>query len=234
MSLAREAVGIPAAAVVLVVVTDGEDEVVGEQRADDVGAEHRVLPHLLPLVVVEAARLEQHAVGDADLADVVQVGRLLDRLHQRLGPAELLAEHDHVGGDARRVTERVVVLGVEGGGERLEVAEVHVLDLFVEARVGDRQRELGGDAREQAAVQVGEGALVLADEREGADEAALRRQRDDGDLLQAGEGGVIGPQRTLVGELEDDDALAHQPPGECLVHAVEVAGFEQRGRRPRR
>ena len=48
-----------------------------EQRPDDLGAEDGVLPHQLPLVPVEPARLEQHPVRHADLADVVQVRRLL-------------------------------------------------------------------------------------------------------------------------------------------------------------
>jgi len=124
-----------------VVVADAEHQLLREQRPDDVGAERRVLTHLLPFAVVQASGLEQHAVRDADLADIVQVGSLQHRLDLLLRPAKLLAEHHHVGGDARRVPQGVVVLRVEGRGERLQVSEVHRLVLFVQSRVGDRQRE---------------------------------------------------------------------------------------------
>ena len=82
--LAGEPVRIAVAVVALVMVTHAEHELLGEERPDDVGAEDRVLAHELPLARVEAARLEQHAVGDADLADVVQVGGLLDLAEQLL------------------------------------------------------------------------------------------------------------------------------------------------------
>jgi hypothetical protein len=39
--------------------------------ADDVGADHRVLLDPGPLLLGKGARLVQHVVGDADLADVV-------------------------------------------------------------------------------------------------------------------------------------------------------------------
>ena len=76
--VAREPVRVAAAVVVLVVVAHRLHELVREQRPDDLGAEHGVLLHLLPLLRVEAAGLEQDAVGDADLADVVEVGGLLE------------------------------------------------------------------------------------------------------------------------------------------------------------
>ena len=62
-----------------------------EQRLDDLGADHRMLAHELPLLVVERARLEQHAVGDRDLADVVQVGDLFDLRRWLVRPAQLSA-----------------------------------------------------------------------------------------------------------------------------------------------
>ena len=148
---ALELVGVALAVPALVVVAHAEDEVLVEQRVDDLGAEHRVLAHRLPLLAVELAGLEQHAVGDADLADVVQEGGLFDLAHELLGPAELLRQEDVVGRDAGGVAEGVVVLGVEGGAERLEVVEVHALDVAVEQGVLDRQRDLGADARQQVA-----------------------------------------------------------------------------------
>ena len=158
--LAGEAVGVPAAVVALVVVADGQHEVLGEERPDDVGAHRRVLAHLVPLLLVQPSRLEQHSVGDADLADVVQVGGLLQRRQDVLRPAELPAQHHRVGRHARGVAEGVVVLGVERRAERLEVAEVHLLDLVVELGVLDRQGELRPDALQQMTVHAGEGVRV--------------------------------------------------------------------------
>ena len=88
--LAGEAVRVAVAVVALVVVAHGEHEVRGEERADDVGAHHGVLAHLVPLLLVQAARLEEHPVGDADLADVVQVRGLLQRREDVLLPAQLV------------------------------------------------------------------------------------------------------------------------------------------------
>ena len=72
-----------------------------------------MLTHELPFARVQAGGLEQHAVGHADLADVVQVGGLLD-LVVVSSDQPLVAEQDHVGAHARRVAQRVVVLGVQG------------------------------------------------------------------------------------------------------------------------
>ena len=151
-----------------------QHELLGEQRPDDLGGEHRVLPHELPLLRVQAARLEQHAVGDADLADVVQVGRLLDLAEISSDQPSSRAEHHHVRGDARGVAERVVVLGVEGRAQRLEVAQVHPLDLFVEPGVLDGQRQLRADALQQLAVERREGVLAGCRQVRAADELARR------------------------------------------------------------
>ena len=43
-----------------------------------------------------------------------EVGGLFDLVDGLVGPAELVAQKDHVGADARGVTERVVVLRVQG------------------------------------------------------------------------------------------------------------------------
>ena len=51
--LAREAVRVAAAVPVLVVVAHAEHEVVGEQGAQDVGGEDRVLAHELPFFGVQ-------------------------------------------------------------------------------------------------------------------------------------------------------------------------------------
>ena len=51
-----KAVGIAVAVVVLVMMAHALDQRLGEERADDVGAEHGVQAHLLPLLRVQATR----------------------------------------------------------------------------------------------------------------------------------------------------------------------------------
>ena len=131
-----------------------------------------------PLERVQAARLEQDAVGDADLADVVQVGGLFDLTDRLLGPAELVAEQDHVGADARGMAQRVVVLGVEGRCQGLEIAEMHALDLVVETRVVDGKGQMRADALQDVAVDRGEIVQLGAGEAEHADELVVVQQRD--------------------------------------------------------
>jgi len=70
-------------------VTHPGDELLVQQRLDDLGADGRVLPHQRPLLVCERAGLEQHAVGHRDLADVVQVRGLFEQLDPPRRPAQL-------------------------------------------------------------------------------------------------------------------------------------------------
>jgi hypothetical protein len=77
--LARQALGIAAAVPALVRVTNGgRHRVEARQRAQDALGGGGVLVHQRPLVLVEATGLVQHAVGDGELADVVQQCRGLD------------------------------------------------------------------------------------------------------------------------------------------------------------
>ncbi len=151
--LAGEAVGVAATVEALVVVAHAGDELLVEERAHDLGADAGVLAHELPLLARQRAGLEQHAVGDADLADVVQEGDVLHLFEALLGPAELAPEHGHVGGHAAGVAEGVVVLGAERRAEGAQVAEVEALHLLVELGVHER---LG----EQLADRFGDGDLL--------------------------------------------------------------------------
>ena len=179
MSSPASPVGVSAAAPALVVVPHAVHECVVEERPDDLGAEDGVLPHELPLVAVEAAGLEQHPVGHADLADVVQVGGLLDAAEEVLRPAELLAEQHHVRGHPRSVAERVVVLRVERRAEGLEVAEVHALDALVELGVVDRQRREAADRDDRRRLLRRVAVLLAVRQLQQADDALPGDQRDD-------------------------------------------------------
>jgi len=77
---------------------------------DDVAAECRVALHLEELVFGQARRLEQHGVGDADLADVVQDARSPDLLDLLLRHPQLTRQHGRVLGHAGGVLVRVAVL----------------------------------------------------------------------------------------------------------------------------
>ncbi len=202
------------------VVADRQHELVGEERPDDLGAEHGVLLHLLPLLRVETARLEEHAVGDADLADVMEVGGLLELAEDLLGPAELACEHHRVRGHARGVTQCVVVLGVERRAQRLEIAEVHLLDLFVETGVLDRQRQLRGDSLEQLGVELGEGVFAAAGKMKRADDLAFGQQGDGHGGVQTREQGVAGWVGNAVGIAKHEHAPLAKPVEEAPVEAL--------------
>ena len=220
--LTRETVGIPLAVVALVVVAHGEHQVLGEEGPDDVGAHHGVFAHLLPLLLVEAARLEEHAVRDADLADVVQVGGLFERREHVLGPAQLSPEHDGVRGHAGGVAQGVVVLGVEGGAQRLEVAQVHALDLVVELGVLDGEGELRAHALEEVAVDVGEGVRVGAAQVEDAEESGVGREGDDDAGRETLEGRRVRQLRQVVRQAHDEHPLRADALDEAGVEVVET------------
>ena len=87
--VAGQAVGVAAAVEALVVVAHAGHQLLVEQRPHDLGADAGVLAHELPLFGGERPALEQHAVGHADLADVVQEGDVLrpPRGARRASPA---------------------------------------------------------------------------------------------------------------------------------------------------
>ena len=86
------------------------DEPLAEEGLHDLGADHGVLAHQQPLLVVERARLEQDAVRHGDLADVMQVRGLFEVEDLLLRPAQLGRQQHGIGGHAGGVTDGVVVL----------------------------------------------------------------------------------------------------------------------------
>jgi len=81
---------------------------------------------------VSGPALSQHAVRDADLADVVEEGDVLQLDQALVVPPELAPEQRRIAGHAAGVAERVVVLGAEGRAQGAQVGEVQPLDLLVE------------------------------------------------------------------------------------------------------
>ena len=96
ISIAREPVRIAGAVPALVGgADDRRDRAQGSGGAEDPLAEDRVLSHEVPLGTVQRAGLVEDPVGDADLADVVQLRRATDLV-------ELLARHPEPAGDRHR------------------------------------------------------------------------------------------------------------------------------------
>jgi NAD(P)-dependent dehydrogenase (short-subunit alcohol dehydrogenase family) len=78
--------------------------------------------HDLALLAVELARLEEHAVGDPDLADVVQRARVAEQLGVRDAPPDLAREALAEEADALDVRAGVAVARLGRLGEPADVA----------------------------------------------------------------------------------------------------------------
>ena len=161
-----------------------QGQLFAEQGPDDLGADAGVLAHQLPLLAVQRAGLEQHAVGDGDLADVVQEGRVLHLGEALVGPAELAPQQRHVRRDTGGVPERVVVLGAERRAQGLEVAEVQALDLLVELGALDGEGDQLGDRLGDADLLGREPALHVVEQLDRADHLVVgdERQHDEAAL----------------------------------------------------
>jgi hypothetical protein len=118
-----EPVGVPAAVEALVLGAHGRREVLEPGRAgDDALAHDRVLAHQLPFLLVERALLLEDDVGDADFADVVQQGDLLD-VAPRLGrDSEATGDSARERDDFLRVLAGVEVAGLQRAEQGLDAA----------------------------------------------------------------------------------------------------------------
>ena len=144
-----------------------------------------------------------------------------------------LAQHHRVGRDACGVAQRVVVLGVERGAQRLEVAEVHPLDLVVELRVLDGEGELRAHALEQVAVDGGERVGIGAAQVEDAEEAGVGRQRDDDAGGETLDSRRSRERRQVLGQAHDDHALRRDALDEPGLEVVELQADQRLGGRAR-
>ena len=150
-----------AAAVPLFVVMQHGGQHVGELL--DVGenavAQLGVLLDVLELGVGQLARLAEHGVVDADLADVVQQAGHVERVqHFRLA-AQLLGEADGDAGDAIAVTAGVRVFGVDGASEGPHDAGEELGLLAIEVAVAGVDAEHRPDRVEQAGLDGAELAV---------------------------------------------------------------------------
>ena len=81
-------------------------------------AEHRVRLHELPFAVVESRRLAQNAVGDADLADVVQKESVFHAAVVQQFRRDLVSKLERIALYALRVSAGAAVLGLERPRQR--------------------------------------------------------------------------------------------------------------------
>ncbi|HEY0782783.1 MAG TPA: hypothetical protein VGE98_10030, partial [Thermoanaerobaculia bacterium] len=153
-----QAVRIAAAVQPLVMAAHaGQHARVGERR-DDLRAVDRVPLHRLGLRRIELRRLAEDAVGDDDLADVVERRGEPQVLHGLAVEPELEAEQLRVADDALDVAAGVRVLLFDRLREHLHHVEELAALRGVEACVLERMRE---DAGEEAhAPQIGAGEAV--------------------------------------------------------------------------
>ena len=80
-------------------------------------------------LVIEWTWFVEDVAGDADLADIVQQRAVLEKSQSLLGKPKPLADGPGQRGGFARVRLGMAVLGVEGGGERLDGRQVAVLEL---------------------------------------------------------------------------------------------------------
>ena len=104
----------------LVVTSDPRDLLVGQHVGDDLRAQPRVHLDESPLVGRQEVRLEEQRVGNADLADVVEEGRLLEQHQPLLTPPKARSKAHRNRRDPFCVPGGRRVLGVDGPGERAE------------------------------------------------------------------------------------------------------------------
>jgi len=211
--LAGELLGIAAAVPALVQVEHPVGDLRHARALDDVAAERGVALHLEELVVGEPGGLEQHRVGHADLADVVEDPGGPDLVDLLLRHPELAREHRGVLGDPGGVLVGVAVLEVDRAGEGVdrvgEAGGARAIRLLLE-----RERRVDEGGVHDAAVAAG--AL-------GAVQRALGEPHQA--VLVAGVAGELGdagaerePGRSF-GERRGADRVA-----QALDHALRAPG----------
>ena len=212
------------------------------QGRENRGADGGVPLDLRELLVAERARLPQHRIGYADLADVVQQRAQAQHVELATGEAEFTADHYRERRDPFGVTGRVAVTGVERRGQGADDAQIRRFGLGLRALDGMAQGvERAGQVVELAtgagghervveaalARHLGEAAAQLVD---GADERAREpgaaqageQQRAEADGREhgggVGRGGARGRAHRTHGV--DRCAVDHgQPPHHVLVTA---------------
>ena len=175
------------------VADDGNDWIREIDRRKDLRADRRVELHLLELGGRQLAGLVQDVLGYRDLACVVEQRRGLDGLERRLvGDADLAGQAHGGHLQPADVAVRDLVLGVDGGCERLDGREIEPVerrDMSLGV-LGPAERRLQGEVEH---------------DEDGRDQQECRQrpevhltQRDDEQERHAGAGGIAGPEPEKV------------------------------------
>ncbi len=116
--VASQAIGITAAILALMMPADnGQHVAKGLQRGANALANRGMRLHQLAFVHVERPRLQQHAFGDGDFADIVNHAAAAEGDAIVLGQSQPLAKRHAISREAIAVAFGVRVLGLNAGGE---------------------------------------------------------------------------------------------------------------------
>jgi hypothetical protein len=166
----------------------------GAQRRDaldDPVADARVQLHDPALLGSEAARLEQDALADPDLADVVQQRGEHQLLAATRLQLEAVGDRGHVVRDLVGVRPQEGVLGLDRVGQHLHGRHVRGAQLAVQAAVVKGRSGVVAQGEEDVVVEVLEAAVaVRADDHSGEVVADVDRNRHQAVDLVVGRGAV--------------------------------------------
>src|SRR5207302_10194980 len=112
-------------------------------------ADRGVLLYHLIFLRRELARLVEHRVRYADLADIVQYRPQPDVLHLLAGQAERLGEGYGPSGHFFAVLDGVTILGFDSVRQGCDCVEERLLSRFMQLRVVYRQGRLAAERAEE-------------------------------------------------------------------------------------
>jgi len=203
-AIVHQAEGPGAVGVLVVIFDDVGDRAQELDRVQDLGAQFGVAAHKAALLVGEFV-LAQNVAGDADLADIMQVARVMDHLGFWLSAVERLGGVKGEFGDADGVPLRARVLGLADRSKRAQGSRVDPTHVGVKAR---RIVEQGGgdqdhhrhEHRAQSAGDLMPEPIESRQQHANAGEGGVERQG------RAGVGGPQGAQRQspLEGDRDTD------------------------------
>jgi hypothetical protein len=200
----RVAVAVPA----LVVVADRRRERHEPRHPlDDPGSDHGVQLDHRALLAREGARLEQHPLAHAELADVPQQARELQLLATGRLDVEPLGHPVDVSADLGGVGNDIGIAGLDGVGKHAHDREVGRAQPSVEALVLERGPGVVPEREEHVVVQLLEAArAVCADDH--ALEAVVHVHGDRHERLDLAVRVLVPAGRAVLA----DDLLALQHP----------------------
>jgi hypothetical protein len=195
-------------------------------RGQDLLARHRMALDHLELGGGELAGLVEDGVGYGDLADVVEDRPVAQVAQVAAVESQLVAHRHRELGDRLGVVGGVVVLGLEGGGQRRGRAHVGLLELAIQLGGEQRAADVVGDRLHQVGVgRVERGRIAGRDlDRAPQLRAGVERDREQRAHLPRRLAGVqrvaigVGDQhRAALAQTAGDRAVRRADAGPCLA-----------------